>query len=154
MSATSWAIRLANVDDLDAVMQIEEEQFPEPWSRRMMREELENTSTRRYSVATSGETVVGVLGLMFVADEVHVNTVGVRAAYEGRGIATALLNEGLPVARARGALRATLEVAVSNVRAQHVYHRFGFAPVGVRKRYYQATNEDALILWADLPPSA
>jgi ribosomal-protein-alanine N-acetyltransferase len=43
-----------------------------------------------------------------------------------------------------------LEVAVSNERAQALYARYGFMPVGVRKNYYERTHEDALILWADL----
>jgi ribosomal-protein-alanine N-acetyltransferase len=44
----------------------------------------------------------------------------------------------------------TLEVAVGNTRAQRLYYRFGFKPVGIRKNYYEQTKEDALILWAEL----
>jgi len=36
---------------------------------------------------------------------------------------------------------------VSNKGAQDLYRRFGFAPVGVRKNYYQEVNEDALVMW-------
>ena len=42
----------------------------------------------------------------------------------------------------------TLEVRLSNHAAQDLYRRFGFVPVGVRKNYYQETNEDALVMWA------
>ena len=49
---------------------------------------------------------------------------------------------------ARGATAITLEVRMSNVGAQDMYRRFGFAPVGVRKNYYQEVNEDALVMWA------
>jgi ribosomal-protein-alanine N-acetyltransferase len=41
-------------------------------------------------------------------------------------------------------------VAVSNERAQALYGRYGFRPVGIRKNYYERIQEDALILWADL----
>jgi ribosomal-protein-alanine N-acetyltransferase len=87
---------------------------------------------------------------MFVLDEVHVNTIGTLPGYEGRGVATTLLEDGLAVAKQRSITRATLEVAVSNERAQALYYRFGFRPVGVRRRYYERTGEDALVLWADL----
>jgi hypothetical protein len=40
----------------------------------------------------------------------------------------------------------TLEVRVSNVGAQALYHRFGFVPVGVRKNYYENV-EDAIVMW-------
>jgi ribosomal-protein-alanine N-acetyltransferase len=45
----------------------------------------------------------------------------------------------------QGARSLTLEVRTSNLAAQSLYHRFGMAPVGVRKQYYR--DEDALIMW-------
>ena len=69
---------------------------------------------------------------------------------ESRGVATSLMDEAWVDARLRGVARATLEVAVSNTRAQQLYYRYGFRPVGVRKNYYERTHEDALVLWADL----
>jgi [ribosomal protein S18]-alanine N-acetyltransferase len=147
---SEWTIRAAERRDVPELLVIEETQFPEPWSRAMLLDEITNTETRRYTVAVEGKRIVGYLGLMFVMDELHVNTLGTLAGEEGRGIATSLLNEGWGVARDRGILRATLEVAASNTRAQSLYFRFGFKPVGVRKNYYEKTHEDALILWADL----
>ena len=88
---------------------------------------------------------------MFVLDELHVNTIGTLPGEERRGIASSLLDDAWADAKVRGLKRATLEVAVSNDRAIALYRRYGFAPVGVRKNYYERTNEDALILWADLP---
>ena len=35
---------------------------------------------------------------------------------------------------------------VSNVAAQELYRKFGFVPAGVRKRYYENT-EDAIVMW-------
>ncbi len=147
---SEWFIRAAERRDVPELLVIEEAQFPEPWSRAMLLDEITNTETRRYTVAVEGKRIVGYLGVMFVMDELHVNTLGTLAGEEGRGIATSLLNEAWDVARDRGVLRATLEVAASNSRAQSLYFRFGFKPVGVRKNYYERTREDALILWADL----
>jgi len=146
-----WPVRLATLDDLDDIFVIEETQFPEPWTKSMLKEELTNTETRRYSVVEHEDVVVGYLGLMYVLrDEMHINTIGTRPGFEGRGIARALLNEGWADARRRGVERATLEVAASNTRAQRLYFHYGFAPVGVRKNYYEKTREDALVMWAEL----
>jgi ribosomal-protein-alanine N-acetyltransferase len=150
VSEHAWTIRPASRRDVPELLEIETEQFPEPWSRSMIIEELADTITRRYSVAVDRGKVIGYLGLMFVDNEVHVNTLGVRRRLEGRGIATSLLEEALEAAKERGSIRVTLEVAVSNVRAQALYQRFGFAPVGVRRNYYSRVGEDALVLWADL----
>ncbi len=149
MSA-SWTIRAAERRDVPDLLAIEVAQFPEPWTRSMLLEEITNTETRRYRVAVEETTIIGYLGVMFVMDELHVNTLGTLPGHEGRGVATSLLEEAWADARARGVERATLEVAASNTRAQELYFRFGFAPVGVRKNYYERTREDALVLWADL----
>jgi|SRR5664280_2073915 len=148
---TDWTIRLAERRDVAELLFIEESQFPEPWTRRILLDEIGNIETRRYTVAVEKKRIVGYLGVMFVMDELHVNTIGTLPGAEGRGIATSLIDDAWADARGRGIKRATLEVAVSNERAIALYYRYGFAPVGVRKNYYERSNEDALILWADLP---
>jgi ribosomal-protein-alanine N-acetyltransferase len=145
-----WTIREAERRDVPELLDIEVAQFPEPWTRTMLLDEITNLETRRYTVAIHDKKIVGYLGVMYVMDELHVNTIGTLPGHEGRGIATSLMQEAWGVAKDRGVKRATLEVAVSNTRAQQLYFRFGFSPVGVRKNYYERTNEDALILWADL----
>jgi ribosomal-protein-alanine N-acetyltransferase len=131
-------------------LEIEVAQFPEPWTRSMLLDEISNVDTRRYTVAVEGKKIIGYLGIMFVMDELHVNTIGTLPGNEGRGVATSLMNDAWVVAKKKGVRRATLEVAASNKRAQDLYYRFGFSPVGVRKNYYERTQEDALILWAEL----
>ncbi len=131
-------------------MVIEESQFPEPWTKGMLIDEIANTENRRYTVAVEKKSLIGYLGLMFVLDELHVNTIGTLPGHEGRGVATSLLDDAWSDAFTRGIKRATLEVAVSNDRAIELYYRYGFKPVGVRKNYYERSMEDALVLWADL----
>ena len=48
-----------------------------------------------------------------------------------------------------GAAVATLEVRVSNVVAQNLYRKYGFKQVGLRRRYYSDSGEDALIMTTD-----
>ena len=51
-----------------------------------------------------------------------------------------------------GACYATLEVRVSNERAQHLYKSFGFVSVGKRKRYYEDNGEDAFLMVCEHMP--
>ena len=53
----------------------------------------------------------------------------------------------LDTAIERVAQALTLEVRVSNDAALGLYRAFGFAPAGIRQRYYENT-EDALVMWA------
>ncbi|HUA96083.1 MAG TPA: ribosomal protein S18-alanine N-acetyltransferase [Acidimicrobiales bacterium] len=134
--------------DLRQVMAIEQVVFPEPWSLTVFASELALREGRAYRVAREGRKVVGYFGLMFIDDEAHVTTVAVAPDHQHHGVGTALMLEVARTALATGCRHLSLEVAAGNERAQALYRRFGFAPVGVRKGYYQRTGEDAFVMWA------
>ncbi len=132
---------------LRAVLAIEAQVYPRPWSARLFADELDRGG-RAYLVARVGPTVVGYAGVLMIADDAHVATVAVEPTWQGHRIATRLLVELVGQARRLGANQLTLEVRMSNTRAQALYRRFGFAPAGARKAYYADNGEDALVMWA------
>jgi ribosomal-protein-alanine N-acetyltransferase len=91
--------------------------------------------------------MVGYGGLMFSADDAHVTNIAVDPAWQGRGVATEIMLDLVLLAHDRGCVAMTLEVRHTNVVAQNLYRRFGFVPAGVRKRYYENTD-DAIVMWA------
>lgn len=137
---------------LREVMTIEATAYPKPWTRAVFESELRQIvdGTRYYVIARRARHVVGYAGLWFVADpdgmQAHVTNIVSAAAARRQGVATALMLHLARTARERGATAWTLEVRASNVAAQEMYRRFGFAPAGVRKRYYENT-EDAIVMW-------
>lgn len=143
------AVRLAPMKrrHLRAVVRIEEDAYPQPWSATLFLSELAQRSSRRYMVATLGPMVVGFAGLMIVGDEGHVTTMTVDPAWHRHGIGTLLLLDLAGAAPGHGIRHLTLEVRVGNDAAQGLYRRFGFAPVGVRRNYYAETGEDAIVMW-------
>lgn len=130
-----------------AVVKIEEQVYPRPWSTSLFLSELALRTTRAYFVARVGRDLVGYGGLMMTAEDGHVTTIAVDPKWQRHKIATRLMLALAREALGRRARNLTLEVRLSNLGAQHLYRRFGFAPVGVRKNYYQETNEDALVMW-------
>jgi ribosomal-protein-alanine N-acetyltransferase len=134
--------------DLREVMEVERRVFPEPWSHAVFASELALRRGRRYRTARIGHALVGYAGMMFVDEEAHVTTIGVAEDHRRRGIATTLLVDGLRHAAGHGMCQVSLEVAAGNEAAQSLYRRFGFVPVGIRRKYYPLTQEDALVMWA------
>ena len=130
-----------------AVLRIEEQVYPRPWTSALFLSELALRSTRAYFVARVGREVVGYAGVMISFEDAHVTTIAVDPAWHRHGIGTRLLVALARESLVRGAQHMTLEVRVTNSGAQDLYRRFGFAPVGVRKNYYPETNEDALVMW-------
>ena len=131
-----------------AVLRIEQQVYPRPWTMSLFLSELALRSSRAYFVARVGREVVGYGGLMLSADDGHITTLAVDPRWQRRQIASRLLLVLAREAIARETCSLTLEVRLSNRPAQELYRKFGFAPVGVRKNYYAETNEDALVMWA------
>jgi [ribosomal protein S18]-alanine N-acetyltransferase len=134
---------------LRAVLRIESQVYPRPWSLSLFMSELALRSTRSYYVARVEGMVVGYAGLMMTGDDGHVTTIAVDPAWQRHKIGSRLLLTLAREAVRRGAANLTLEVRVSNKPAQAMYRKFGFRPAGIRKNYYVETNEDALVMWAD-----
>lgn len=134
---------------LRAVIRIENQVYPRPWSLGLFLSELALRSSRYYAVARVDGLVVGYVGLMLAGEDAHVTTIAVDPGWHRQGIGTRLLLVAARESVARNARHLTLEVRVSNTAAQQLYHRFGFEPAGIRKNYYVETNEDALVMWAE-----
>ena len=130
------------------VLDIEADSHPRPWSVGVFRSEIDQvrSGARHYVVARRRRRIVGYAGLWFVADEAHVTNVAVLPAERRTGVATRLLVELADEVVRRGCTAWTLEVRASGVGAQELYRSFGFAPAGVRTRYYENT-EDAIVMW-------
>jgi [ribosomal protein S18]-alanine N-acetyltransferase len=120
-----------------SVLRIEEQVYPRPWSHSLFLSELALRTTRAYFVARVGRDVIGYAGLMTTAEDGHITTIAVDPRWQRHKVATRLMVALTREAVARHARNLTLEVRLSNLAAQHLYRRFGFAPVGVRKNYYQ-----------------
>lgn len=130
-----------------AIMAIDAQVYPTPWSRRLWQQELERDQ-RVYRCAVRDGVVVGVIGVLLAADDAHIMTIAVDPAAQRSGVATALMLAAVHEAIAAGATALTLEVRASNKGAQQLYRRFGLAPVGHRRGYYEPDGEDALVMWA------
>jgi ribosomal-protein-alanine N-acetyltransferase len=141
--------------DIAPVQALERRLFPEDaWSPGLFWSELAHAGgprrTRHYVVAEAPDgTVAGYAGLAAAGDGGDVQTIAVDRAYQGAGLGARLLTELLSAATAFGCREIFLEVRVDNDRAQRLYSRFGFAPMGVRRGYYQPGNHDALIMRRD-----
>ena len=147
-------IRFMRLKDVDAVATIEQETFARPWSRESFRQELTRNAVARYLVAEEDGKILGYAGAWVILDESHITNIAVRKEARGRGIGKKLTSELLQILSNLGACYATLEVRVSNERAQNLYKSLGFISVGKRKRYYEDNNEDAFLMVCEHLPEA
>lgn len=145
-----YALRPMRLDDLEAVMAIEERSFPTPWPAEGYRRELTVNEQAHYYVLareTAGEwPLIGFAGHWLVAGEAHVSIIAVDPTWRGRGLGELLLLNLLLVALEQGATLATLEVRCQNQVARALYEKYQFEVVGRRPGYYSDTGEDAILM--------
>ena len=139
--------------DLDGVMEIEEVSFPTPWSPGMFREDLTRPFSRPFVAQGPDGAVLGYVVCWHIAGESHLLNIAVRPDSRGRGIGERLVREAIRRGARAGSERIHLEVRVGNEEAQALYRKCGFTFMGIRKKYYTDTGEDAMLLSREIRPA-
>ncbi len=146
-------IRRMTLADVPAVEAIEAATFLTPWPEGAFVQEL-NAPSARYLVAEEDGEIIGFGGARWLMDEGHITNICVAQAHRGCGVGRALTQAVMQYMANLGADYVILEVRRSNAAAQSLYMSLGFIKLGVRKRYYDDTGEDALILvCTQMPPA-
>jgi len=135
-------------EQLGEVLKLDQLCFGGLWTLEGYQRELDspNSDLLGLSIPVRSHLLVGIGCLWAILEEAHITILAVHPYYRHQGLGQALLISLLAVGSARGLERATLEVRASN-SACLLYQKFGFKTAGRRRRYYQDTGEDALILW-------
>ena len=151
-----YRLRPMTVADIPAVMTVDRASFPSASPEQLFLNELTDNQLAHYQVlvraGASGEDeeLIGFAGFWLMAGEIHVSTIAVMPAERGRGFGEWLLLNLLLLACNLNPLLVTLEVRRTNLVAQALYAKYRFEEVGVRRRYYRDTGEDALLMTVDL----
>ena len=148
MSGTK--IRKMTIEDVAAVVVVENICFITPWSEESFKNELTTNMLAVYYVAEIEGKVIGYAGMWHVMDELHITNVAVHPDYQGRKIGNQLLEALISFSSSGPYKGMTLEVRVSNEVAINLYTKYGFEKLGIRKGYYQDNKEDAMVMWKEL----
>ncbi len=146
MESVKPMVRSMKKDDLDGVYEVERNSFSSPWTKPMLADEISN-SNAHYMVIEAEGKILGYGGFWKIIDEAHITNVAIHPDYRGRGYGRSLVSALIQRAKDFNIIAMTLEVRVSNEIAISLYENFDFISAGVRKKYYQDNNEDALIMW-------
>lgn len=128
---------------LAALAEIEKACFRAPWSADMLHEEL---GKGLFLVAEQDGKAVGYVGCQTVLDEGYITNVAVSPDCRRQGIGRTLIEELKKRAAQSGLSFITLEARASNAPAIALYEGAGFRQVGVRRNFYTAPTEDAVLM--------
>lgn len=113
--------------------------FDDFWTYHILKEELENQNSN-YLVAKIDNEIVGFAGIKIILDEADIMNIVTKKTYRNQGIGTLLLENLISLSKKLNLKTLSLEVSEENLPAIHLYRKFGFEYLGVRKNYYQDKN--------------
>ncbi len=144
MKPESFSLRPATLEDLDAVVKIENQVHAAPWTEEHFRAEL----TKPYSqflVFTDDESdsiIAGYLVFWVMFDECQILNLATSLNYRGLGLAKQMIQKVVSIALKKGIKKVVLDVRKSNSPAIQLYQRVKFSITHIRKGFY-SNGEDA-----------
>ena len=136
-------IRRAKTDDIMAIVKLEKQGLRSTLGANFIYNEIVNNPFAMYFVIELNGQVIGYIGYHVIDENAEILNFVISKLYQGNGYGTKILDETLNEVDRLGVKTITLEVRVSNKRAQKLYEKFGFKASYKREKYYD--NEDAIV---------
>ncbi|MEQ1598341.1 MAG: ribosomal protein S18-alanine N-acetyltransferase [Methylotenera sp.] len=145
------SLRPMQMDDLDAIMQIEPTIYSHPWTRGNFSDSL-NSGYSAWVLEEKNE-MIGYALMMMVMDEAHLLNLSIAKQRQKQGLGRYLLEHMVTISKRHKATNMFLEVRTSNISAIALYENMGFCEISVRRGYYPADpktsetgREDAVLM--------
>lgn len=143
------------ISDLNEIENILFSDFDDFWNINVFKNELLNPNSK-YIVAKVDNKIIGYAGIWKSVDDVHITNIVTAKNVRRQNIGNILLSNLIQMAKTENGITSiTLEVNSNNIPAQKLYEKFDFKVVGLRKKYYNNTD-DAIIMTLktrDIPQS-
>lgn len=133
-----------SLEDINEISPIFQTEFDEFWNIANLKNDFINPNST-YFVAKLNEEIVGIAGILKICDEANIMNIVTKINKRNLGVATKLLQSLILSAKEQHCTSITLEVNEHNRQAIHLYEKFNFKRIGLRKKYYNNTD-DAILM--------
>ncbi len=137
-------INKMQISDLDLIAPILYSEFDDFWNYNVFKQELENSNSE-YIVAKLNNEIVGFGGFIKIIDEADISNIVVKKNFRNLKIGSKLLQKLIELASSLKINILNLEVKETNIPAIKLYTNLGFKICGLRKKYYNNT-ENAILM--------
>ena len=128
------------ISDLKNIKNILQTEFDDFWNYNILKEELECLNSKYIIAKTNDGEIIGFAGIKVLIDTADIMNIVVKKSWRNQGVGNLLLNILISLCKDLNLLSLSLEVNEDNLPAIHLYEKFGFKNIGVRKNYYQDKN--------------
>ena len=133
-----------SASDIDAITPNFETEFDKFWNINTLKNDFANPNST-YIIAKLDDEIVGFAGFLKICDEANIMNIVTKVEKRHLGIGSKLMQAFIDEAKKQNLTSITLEVNDKNFQAIKLYEKFGFKRIGLRKKYYNNTD-DAIIM--------
>ncbi len=141
-------ITTMTTQDIEQITENFSENFDKFWAINILQNDFASSNSI-YIVAKVQNNVIGFAGIKVILDEADIMNIAVRTDKRSLGIGSLLLENLIQTAKQHACTKLTLEVNETNAPAIRLYEKYHFTRIGLRKKYYNNTN-DAILMQKDL----
>lgn len=127
-------------EDLETIKNILISDFNDFWNYNILKEELESPNSKYIMAKTNDGKIIGFAGIKVIIDTADIMNIVVKKSWRNQGVGNLLLNNLISLCKDLNLLSLSLEVNEDNLPAIHLYEKFGFKQIGLRKNYYKDKN--------------
>lgn len=138
-------IEKMNLTDLQEIKDILSSDFDDFWSYSVLEEEINSDNSYFLVARNENNIIVAFAGLKVILDEADIMNIVVRKDFRRNNIGSILLENLISYAKDNNLNTVNLEVNEHNLSAIHLYDKFSFDHIGIRKKYYNGES-DAIIM--------
>lgn len=139
-------IRKAKINDLEAIKEIEDESFRNPFTKEDLLYEISQNPVSNFLVLEKDGNVIGFIDYWVTFDSATIDQIAIKKSERKQGFAKILLEKSISDLKELGEVSFfTLEVRASNEPAINLYKSFGFQKVTIKEKYYD-DGEDAIYM--------
>lgn len=148
MEKNNIVITKMQFEDLQNIKQNLQSDYDDFWDLDVISEELKCENSI-YVVAKSQDEIMGFAGIKVILDEAELMNIVTKKDSRNLGIATKMMEKIIQICKENKVSKINLEVNVKNTIAIKLYKKYNFKEVGLRKKYYNNTD-DALLFTLNL----
>ena len=133
-----------SLSDLESIKDILISDFDDFWNYNILKEELESIDSKYIVAKTNDGEIIGFAGIKIIVDTADIMNIVVKKSWRNQGVGNLLLNNLVSLCKNLNLSSLSLEVSENNIPAIHLYEKFGFKQIGLRKDYYN--GKDGIIM--------
>ena len=116
------------------------ELFPKILTSKSVKEDIKNNQFTNYLTYLVNGEPVAFINYYIMYERAEIININVLEEYQNQKIASKLLEYMVNECISHNVKSITLEVKETNIKAIHLYEKFDFSKVSVRRKYYQGID--------------